>query len=610
MDVAEFRYKLNYKEMTKIEKIKIKNVRGIKDLTIELNMIPNKPSILVAPNGSGKSSFATAFQWLNRLHLRMDEQDAYENDLNNKPMLSIGVEKDDGSSEELIANETTNQIGRMFDVFVINSGLKAKLPGMVNGQPMGHAYITTPEINIINRIPGTVELVDDFISTYSLSDAPQGTYPVINDLLNKNSFMGMLDPKRLKLTIRHINKIINFIEKTKGYEGTKAQRHERIKREQMDSIQTIETVNYAMDKIQHVSEGLSDVQCFLKAVSLLTFAYRYPDLVKDKIEYGKFKLKEDSTRMLFEGLRNTWLNIKPHRENGSLTLKMGDVHSISNGERDILVFLALLEKAKYSLNKDCNILVIDEVFDYLDDANLIAAQYYVSKFIEILKDQGKMVFPIILSHINPAYFKSFVFNDMKVYYLKAMPYPHASDNMKRLISKREELTRNHDTKGDAEMISKYMFHFHPDNSQDMSGIINMNNTSWGNVANFKVYCMEQTEAYLAVEQNPAQSRRYDSLAVCVALREMIEKYCYSKLANDDLKDQFLEEHRTKKKVEFAEENGVVVTETFCLLSPIYNQALHLDGKHQISLEQTFYSQLENNTIRSMIQWVKDQYDNL
>ncbi len=55
-----------------IKSIHIKNVRGLGDRKIELNMIPNKPSLLVAPNGSGKSSFAFAFQWLNRIAATCD----------------------------------------------------------------------------------------------------------------------------------------------------------------------------------------------------------------------------------------------------------------------------------------------------------------------------------------------------------------------------------------------------------------------------------------------------------------------------------------------------------------------------------------------------------
>lgn len=55
-----------------IKSIHIKNVRGLGDRKIELNMIPNKPSLLVAPNGSGKSSFAFAFQWLNRIRMKLN----------------------------------------------------------------------------------------------------------------------------------------------------------------------------------------------------------------------------------------------------------------------------------------------------------------------------------------------------------------------------------------------------------------------------------------------------------------------------------------------------------------------------------------------------------
>ena len=69
-----------------IKSIQIKNVRGIQDKTIFLDMIPNKPSILVAPNGSGKSSFAFAFQWLNRLRLKLEKDDAYDGNVINKPL--------------------------------------------------------------------------------------------------------------------------------------------------------------------------------------------------------------------------------------------------------------------------------------------------------------------------------------------------------------------------------------------------------------------------------------------------------------------------------------------------------------------------------------------
>ncbi|MDQ6988542.1 MAG: hypothetical protein Q9M19_01575, partial [Mariprofundaceae bacterium] len=56
-----------------IENITIENVKGIEHKSFDLNILPNRPSLLVAPNGFGKSSFATAFDSL--LTTRMDLHD-------------------------------------------------------------------------------------------------------------------------------------------------------------------------------------------------------------------------------------------------------------------------------------------------------------------------------------------------------------------------------------------------------------------------------------------------------------------------------------------------------------------------------------------------------
>lgn len=87
-------------------------------------------------------------------------------------------------------------------------------------------------------------------------------------------------------------------------------------------------------------------------------------------------------------------NIEPHREKDKYSLKINDVQRISNGERDIIVFIANLYKAKGLMTKDNNILIIDEVFDYLDDANMMAAQFYITDLIEQLKSAGKNIFQL------------------------------------------------------------------------------------------------------------------------------------------------------------------------------------------------------------------------
>jgi len=53
----------------KIKSIEIIHVKGIGNHPFQLDLIPNKPNILVAPNGFGKSSFGIAFDSLGGIKL-------------------------------------------------------------------------------------------------------------------------------------------------------------------------------------------------------------------------------------------------------------------------------------------------------------------------------------------------------------------------------------------------------------------------------------------------------------------------------------------------------------------------------------------------------------
>lgn len=110
-----------------------------------------------------------------------------------------------------------------------------------------------------------------------------------------------------------------------------------------------------------------------------------------------------------------------------------------------------------------------------------------------------------------------------------LPQPHASDNMIKLLRKRKELAK---AGGNSDDISKYMLHYHNDYSQDMSGKIGACPAEWGRINNFKKYCNKQMDNYLA-------NNEYDPLAVCVALREIIEGRIYSSLSDPAHKDEFI-----------------------------------------------------------------------
>lgn len=61
-----------------IASITIRNIRGLENHTFQLNMLHNKPSLLAAPNGSGKSSFAIAFQSLVGNKFKLDRENIYK----------------------------------------------------------------------------------------------------------------------------------------------------------------------------------------------------------------------------------------------------------------------------------------------------------------------------------------------------------------------------------------------------------------------------------------------------------------------------------------------------------------------------------------------------
>ena len=116
----------------KIKTICIKNIRGLGDYSRELNIIPNHPSILVAPNGTGKSSFAIAFKSvMHSRKLNVPEDDYYQNDATKRPYLSI--EMDDGNKYE--SSDLKNEIIQNFGVFVINNQIVAStIKRNINGK--------------------------------------------------------------------------------------------------------------------------------------------------------------------------------------------------------------------------------------------------------------------------------------------------------------------------------------------------------------------------------------------------------------------------------------------------------------------------------------------
>ena len=81
-----------------IKSIEIENIKGIQQKRFNLNIIPNKPSLLVAPNGFGKSSIASAFNSMNSRRIILSDDNLYAENSTNLPKVSIEYVKENRST--------------------------------------------------------------------------------------------------------------------------------------------------------------------------------------------------------------------------------------------------------------------------------------------------------------------------------------------------------------------------------------------------------------------------------------------------------------------------------------------------------------------------------
>ena len=105
-----------------ITELHIENIKGLQNFELKQSIQPNRPNILVAPNGFGKTSLAIAFKSLKNSKLDLDESSYYNGDNSNKPILRLKL----STGENLEADDSHNSISSKFDIYVINCQLKPK----------------------------------------------------------------------------------------------------------------------------------------------------------------------------------------------------------------------------------------------------------------------------------------------------------------------------------------------------------------------------------------------------------------------------------------------------------------------------------------------------
>jgi hypothetical protein len=579
----------------RIEKITIENVKGIDKHEYEFVLAPNKPIFFVAPNGFGKSSFGTAFNSLTPSKIDLHKNHLHRNKETNLPEISLNC-NDKGIKSLYVADNSKNEINSEFDVFVINSNLvaKAKLAN-INGNRIAKPSLEIRKTVLINTIP------QEKLFDYSQRDEKEKFSPIQklpNNITEIFSSYQILDEIASKVDLSKLTQkrksqmLTELTEEILSLEGTTKEIKEHIESNIIENIE--------IPEILEICEILNsyDLQCSKDRVDILTATLqiisvqsRLGNDFKKAVKYLEYLNDKQEYEEVIASINSTRYRIKPSIEGRKMVIEWPKAHNISNGQRDILTFITLLVKARKTFKKKNCILIIDEVFDYLDDANLISFQYYISEFIEKMS-VDKNLFPIIMTHLDPKFFNHFCFNDkkMQVCYLQKVNTKTSKEILK-IVYKREESDIQDE-------LDKHYFHYHTEKSNDLSTKFQNHNLNkdWGNCVSFHTKISRELRRYL-FENTP-----YDPIAVCIALRIQIEKLAFEKLKDADHQTEFLDgTNGTRNKLNFCIDKGRKIPEVYYLLGIIYNTSLHLKQGQDIRVPLSI--KLDNINIKRMIKSV-------
>jgi hypothetical protein len=305
------------------------------------------------------------------------------------------------------------------------------------------------------------------------------------------------------------------------------------------------------------------------------------------LKYTSVRAHYESLLSNFKSSNWQWAKIEETKKKKELIINFPKAHQLSNGQRDIITLVVQLHKTLYEGSKKPLILIIDEVFDYLDDANLVAFQYYITSIIEAYKERGQVIYPIILTHLDPGVFFDFCFNKHKIQinYLQAKSVGK-SENTRRLIEARDIQEQI------KAQLEKHWFHFHTDTFELSANEWPHNlPQNWRYSEAFHAYTLSELNRYL-------ENKNYDAIGVCFAVRIAVEKLGYSLLPQANQKDKFLEVRKTNNKMDFVAHTGVDIPESYFLLGLVYNTNLHWNqGRDYVS---PLSSKLNHPTIKQLI----------
>lgn len=577
-----------------INKITIQNVKGFAYWSHTFDgLCANKVNLFVASNGFGKSTIATAIQAAAHGRMKLQKSDYFDNNEENIPSLEIEFTRD-GETNTIVSDGTRDEISRVFSIGTINSPLYAKSTGRSMGGYATHTAELFVQDIVICDAPDKVEVAyslkemkEEFgKKTPNLKDFFKSEKGLSFIIENKKVFAKCLCQARLKSILNGLTS-------------------ENIRIEELNGQRTIAFLIKGFEE----RFGLSDEDAAKYIIQIVAILKNEGiEVIHSAYAWARYKAIKEIIDLRLQEFDTTGLDLKTVKKNGRLIISFGRASRMSNGERDLLSFVVSLIVFESKIGRKPGMLIIDEVFDYLDGANLLAAQYYLSCFLQRMKLKGMDVVPIIMTHLDPAVFSNYNFKGMAVHYLTSKSRIDLDDKIVQMIQLRSQLRSQQNP--NAEDYEKYLLHYHPDNwvvPEDIREQLPEGFFQDSDSLRKWLY-QEVTDIYLA-------DHDYNALAVIIALRIKIEERTVEMLP-EDKRHGYYDQHGSNNKLPYAEECGCDVPELFYLLQPLYNDPVHLRNRHGSEKEnknkvESAYLKVDSTAVRRMIKEVfrEDAYEN-
>ncbi|MDK1388691.1 hypothetical protein QN224_25105 [Sinorhizobium sp. 8-89] len=534
----------------------------------------------------GKAAYLQHSIALEAARLNVDEKDKHKKKDTAASKLSIEY---DGNT--LGANSGSNKISEIFDIHVIKSNIepKAKLP-KINGFTVAKPYLEIPALDL-GPIFAKEKINFDINKYKQCFGANSKLVPNLatrcdDEYLRSEllSVIACIDKLKQKKSSDLLDEIV---EAAKGLSGTKASISDTIEADFAQKIDEVPHLKTVFDVVMKYGHGNTWLDSAIICYMLMDLNISDRSNLKKWLQYAVYSRRLQSLKDFIGDINGAWVAAEIKETKGRVLVIFPEASSLSNGQRDLLYFgCNLLRTREMTSTKPC-ILLIDEVFDYLDDANIVVAQYFLSKLIDTYRQDGRQIYICLLTHLDPLYFKGYALKRQQTVYLGDTSQK-ISETMRKVITHREDPNW-------AEDLSRHFLHYHPDD-HDISEIFNATYglpKKHGKSHSFYEFLREEWDKCVA------GGGSYDPFAVCAYVRVQIEQCAYSKIQTEPERLKFLTGcNGTATKLEYVESIGIPVPEACLLLGVVYNDALHRKGA--IDQSSTIALKLRNLGLQSMM----------